>query len=281
MLPFSSPWSYPAGAFLLTACLLQACSSEAKPDLPSEAPEGETNSATQEENPAEAGKNPAGNIPVTLPSSNAPVLPAIQAQARVIYIGAPEDPHTLQVTLAQGGYSRTRLASNDPTAGRRILYHASPEASFLTEAQSQVSQVVPEAESADVRLRSALREGLYGWQQNSAWQLDPNSPGLRHLALPGLGSLHARIPDNDSLPESMEARDPEGKLVERLEQIQWNRPTPASGLPASPSSLVRAIESGPVWTEDQIQVRGGLNLQVDFFRPADRRDQGPQGQQDQ
>ncbi len=260
---------------LAAAALFYACGpSEKIGDGESEHPNGATPKAGPEIDPNKP-RDPATLPKQILPPSQAPQLPTMQSQARVVYLEAPDDPHRLQVTLSQGGYARFLLGSDPDNQGRRVLHHLDPSGAFQTDAKSKASRAIPEPAGQEVRLWAALREGLYGWQQNPAWKAVPGEPRVRHLDLPGLGHLRANLAENSHLPESIDALNQAGALVQRLEQIEWSKPPEGRPGVATPSSLIMSAGGRQIWKEDQIEVRTGITMGADFFRPVDRRQ--PQG----
>ncbi len=191
---------------------------------------------------------------------------AVQSSSRVIYPSAPNDPHTLEITLAEDGFARLKLASDPQVQGRRVLQHMSEGDLYVTSPRASQSLVLTAESAQETSQWFELRRQLYDWGQNDLWQAIPDHPDQRILPGRNKLSLKATLHPSTGLPKSMGFYDA-GQLVQRFAKIEW----PVTGPQMHPLAFQMETSAGIVWLESDIKIRRGLRMNADYFLPTDRR----------
>ncbi|MBL4770701.1 MAG: hypothetical protein JKY61_06075 [Planctomycetes bacterium] len=194
-------------------------------------------------------------------------MAAVQSTSKVLYANAPDDPHSLRVTLADRGFARLKLASDPEVQGRRVLQHLHNGVVFATSARASESVEIKEADALTTRNWFDLRAALHSWQNGKNWDADPAQPHRRTLPLGRDSSIHAEIDPETGLPSSMGFYDEEGIGLQRFTKLTWSD----EGLNSKILTFQVETAQGVLWQESDIQIRRGLSMRADFFLPTDRR----------
>ncbi len=213
------------------------------------------------------------NVPIGAPPiqertfSKPGTMTAVQSSARVIYPSAPSDPHTLQITLADPGFARLRLASDPEVEGRRVLQHVSENRIYVTSPRAAQSQELT-GESSEESLRwFRLRREAFTWDRADHWQPDKGDGDRLVFHQKGRPPMVAILDGQDGLPKSIGYYNAEGDLIQRLADMQWS----THGTQALPIAFQVENFKAILWHESNVVIRRGLRMNADFFLPADRR----------
>ncbi|MDF1838011.1 MAG: hypothetical protein P1V35_09090 [Planctomycetota bacterium] len=208
----------------------------------------------------------AAKTPTETPAEQGP-MKALQAKSHVLYTGTPDDPHSLQITLADRGFARLKLASEPQVQGRRVLQHLCDGELYVTAPRASKSEILEGPASQTSRNWFDLRSAIYNWGGDPVWNVDPSNPSRRVFSGPDGPSILVELDPDTNLPMTIECVISEGAPRQRLIQMTWSQ---GSG-PAQITGF--QVESGNnvLWTESKIQIRRGLTMRADFFRPTDRR----------
>ena len=197
-------------------------------------------------------------------------------ESRVVYPGAPRDPHRLRVHFADANHGRLHLASDPEVQGRRTLYYLAEGLGYVTQARSAQSQALDAPAQTQLRQQMALRDALFAQPLGDHWELQASETGS------SLASWQRKATDSPNLrawsdgpaaawPNRIDWIDTDGQVVMSLEEIQWNRDA------GQPVALRFTTPNGTVWQESDIALRRGMQLRPSFFLPPDRRKPDGQG----
>lgn len=194
-------------------------------------------------------------------------MTAVQSSARVIYPSAPSDPHTLQITLAEPGFARLKLASDPEVQGRRVLQHVSENRIFVTSPRAAQSQELTGDSSEESLQWFRLRREAFTWNRADHWRPDETDGNRLIFHQKGRPPMVAILDGKDGLPLSIGYYNAEGDLIQRLAEMQWS----TASEQAFPTAFQVENSKAILWHESNVVIRRGLRMNADFFLPADRR----------
>ncbi|MCP5020172.1 MAG: hypothetical protein GY930_00210 [bacterium] len=211
---------------------------------------------------------PIGDLPVQERTFSKPgPMTAVQSSAQVIYPSAPADPHTLQITLAEPGFARLRLASDPEVQGRRVLQHVSENRIYVTSPRAAQSQELTGESSKESLRWFRLRREAFTWNRADHWQPDKADSGRLIFHQSGRPPMVAILDAPDGLPKSIGYYSAEGDLIQRLADMQWS----THGTQVLPTAFQVENSKAVLWHESNVVIRRDLRMNTDFFLPADRR----------
>lgn len=218
-----------------------------------------------QELPTQPGVAPA--VKAQEPAAQPSPMVALQAKSHVVYAASPGDPHSLEITLADRGFARLKLASEPQVQGRRVLQHLCAGELFVTKPRASESEALAGPAGQVSRNWYDLRSAVYHWGNEKLWGIDAkDAKRFQHQGKGGPAVL-AELDAETSLPTTLELVVPKGSSRQRLVDVRWSK---GSG-PAQVTGFQVELNGQTLWTESKVQIRRGLKMREAFFRPTDRR----------
>jgi hypothetical protein len=217
---------------------------------------------------AQAGDSPPTGV--SQGSTNpapAPPMAAMQVSSRVVFPNAPDDPHSIQITLAEEGFGRLKLASDPEVQGRRVLQHFYDGELYETAPRSSESVQLEGLKVLETLTWFSMRRALYDWDEGRGWEKDPSQP--LQLILPRAGHLPiiALLDSNTGLPTTLSHHLKDGTGLQAFSNLEWSTEVPTPRILA----FQVANMGGVLWQESNVRIRKGLSMRAGFFLPSDRR----------
>jgi hypothetical protein len=218
--------------------------------------------------PAQAGDSPPTGITQgpTIKQA-APPMDAVQVSSRVVFPDAPDDPHSIQLTLANEGFGRLKLASDPEVQGRRVLQHFYDGELYETAPRSSKSVQLEGLKVLETLTWFGMRRALYDWDGGRGWEKNPSQPLQLILPRAEHRPIIALLDSNTGLPTTLSHRLKDGTGLLAFTNLEWSTEVP------TPKILAFQVEhtSGVLWQESKVRIRKGLSMRASFFLPADRR----------
>lgn len=272
-----------AGARVLVLCLALGTSPAAGDQVPDEAPETPTDQETTEPAPApepSAGpEEPEEPMPPAEPSAIAGVASVI-SRSRLVFPGAPDQPHQLDATYVFPDRARWLIAPipSESEESGGVQHRSTPESRrkarrlrfrwgtglWQIEPGQQASRRFLGEELRLALLQTEMRRVAMIWPAELEWTGEAET---RQASLPGIGVLHARLDPESGRPVELESRDPGGTPRERFAKIRWR----TEGETCWPESWDLYDGETLAWHETIERVSTGRKLREPYFIPGDQR----------
>ena len=194
--------------------------------------------------------------------------------SRVLFLSAPESPHSFETNYIFPARARWWLSSDDKVYGDRRAEYRYGDRIFIFNAGSSTSDELIEFEHAISMRRMELRRALFLYPDGFEWKLDAKSGTsvLEELADGTVvGTLVVEL-DSEDRPARMRVLTPEGEEQEALAVESWKKKNDRYW----PERLELVVGEQVVWKETVLKVDPGRRYIDSFFIPVDRRAGGAQ-----